>query len=237
MAAFGKYALTAVSLIWLAAPALAAEHKPDAVAVLAASKKAMGGSAWDRVKGSYEEGARGGTPYKTWLDFGSYGMKTETGTGPAAQSQGYDGVRVWQHSAAGTRTSQDPAALAEIRTTAYLSNNGFFFTKRFKAQVSYVRLASEGTARFDVIETTPEGGRALELWFDHSSHFLTRVVDRGGESTITVLASDFRKVGKVTIAFRLTVRNAKDETLDEGQVKLIELRAIPRSTFAPASGG
>jgi len=227
MSAILKAAMLAALL--LAGPATAHADDARARTVLAAAKAASGGAAWDRLQGSYEKGAHGGAPYETWLDFRSYGMRVENARGV----QGFNGVVSWRRGSDGKVVeTREAGALKEAVTTAFVSNNGFFFPDRFPARAT--SLASAGaSAGFDVVEVEPQGGRAFELWFDRKTHLLSRIVDRQGPQPVTVSLSDYRRLGEVLVAFRGTVTGPDGAVLDEGRVDAAEHRPVPRATFDP----
>jgi hypothetical protein len=228
-----RSAIALIALLSTTSPADAIRCR-SATCMIDDAKLATGGAAWDKVQGSYEEGLHGKTPYKTWLDFRSYGMRLEVGRGADVRVRGYDGTTAWQSGSRGTGSTRDAAALGAARTTAWLSSNGFFFRDRFPAD--FVKLApvqADGKA-FAVIQATPAGGHALELWIDESSHLITRVVDRSGPSPVTVTASDYRPVGQVRIAFHLTETDADGNVTGQTQLNRVRLGAVARTLFAPA---
>jgi hypothetical protein len=224
-----KLALKALALAAALVWPDAATASPTGAEVLHAAKAASGGEAWNRLEGSYERGAHGPVTYETWLDFRAYGMRMASVTPAGPRAQGFDGAVAWRRAEGRADDSRDPAALREAVVTAFVSNNGFFFPDRFPAKADYLR-ADQG---FDVVRVEPRGGRPVELWFDAKTHLLGRIVDRGGPMPVTVTLSDYRKVGDVLIAFRGVVTGPDGKVLDDGQVSVVEHRAVERSLFAP----
>ena len=211
-----------------------APRTPDARAVLDAAKAATGGAAWDRLDGSYESGKHGDTEYRTWLDFRHYGMRSEGGPANAARVHAFDGNVSWDQRPDGAvKINQDPAALVEAITTAFSSNNGFFFPRRFPGTVRYLRTGTIDTRSFDVIEVKPEGGRAFELWFDRKTHLMGRIDDLHGTPAVTVDISDYRKVGPVLIGFHGVVRIPDGTVVEELNVGTVVLTKVDRSRFSP----
>ncbi|HEY3812904.1 MAG TPA: hypothetical protein VGL66_06735 [Caulobacteraceae bacterium] len=210
---------------------------PDPAAVLRAAKATVGGKALDALTGSYEEGKHGTTAYKTWLNYRRYGMKGESLHDGVATASGFNGSVQWRVSGDGKLSvGQDAAAKREAITTAYFSNNGFFYPDRFPAHVSYLRKASYEGRSFDVIEADPEGGRGAQLWFDRKTHLLGRIVDDKGSPPVAVDISDYRHVGKTLVAFRAVIRSLDGKELEQMQVASVKYRKLPASTFdAPAS--
>lgn len=211
-----------------------APSPPEARAVLDAAKAATGGSAWDALQGSHESGTHGGMAYDTWLDFRQYGMRSEAG----GRARGFNGKVSWQTGGnlRGVMINSDPAALAEAITTAFSSNNGFFWPDRFPMSARYLRADAIGDRAYDVIEVHPEGGRALELWFDRETHLMGRLADPHGPPAVTVDISDYRKVGPVLIGFHGVIRLADGTVADTLNVASTELVPVDRSRFDPPAG-
>lgn len=221
-------------LIALAALAVVSASRvpptPDARALIEAGKAASGGSVWDRLDGSLERGTHGGMAYQTWLDFRHYGMRSEAG----GRVRGFNGQVTWQIAPDGdVQRGSDPAMLAEAITTAFSSNNGFFFPDRFPMTARYLRADALGDHAFDVVEVAPRGGRAFELWFDRATHLLGRIGDLKGSPAVTVDISDYRKVGPVLIGFHGVIRLADGTVADELNLASVELGAADRSLFDP----
>jgi hypothetical protein len=205
-------------------------------AVIAASKKATGGSAWDRQQGCYEEGTRsdGAIPYKTWLNLKRYGIRVESTRGGITRVMGFNGKQSWKWSGSGAADVRtDAESVSEAIVTAYLSNNGFYFPDRFPAQLNGLGEKTVNGRAYDVIGITPKGGRQFEGWFDKRTHLLGRVVDRTSNPVVTVEASDYRRAGKFLIAYALTVRGPDGSVLDRGKVTAFHCHAIDDSLFDP----
>jgi len=207
-----------------------------AEAVVAASKRATGGARWDKPQGCTERGTHGNgaVSYLTRFSLNAYGMRTDGERGGAVRSTGFDGHTSWQAAGGKIDARSDPAAVQEAVVTNYLSINGFFFPRRFPASFRYVKAASEGARRFDVLEITPKGGRPLEIWFDRRTHLVQRVVDVEGTPRVRVEASDYRRgADGLTIAYRLDVFGPDGTALDKGVVLAFECGSIDPKAFAP----
>lgn len=215
-------------------PAQAATSK--AQAVLAAAKRATGGSAWDTPQGCYEEGTHGdgAISYRTRFSLRHYGMRVDSDRGGKTRSMGFDGKAQWQGMGAGpAMVRTDAGSIGEAILTNYLSINGFFFPDRFPAKITYVRLAREGTKTFDVIELTPTGSRTLEIWFDARTHLISRVLDSHAPTPVRVEASDYRQSEGLTVAYKLETFGPDGALLDRGVVTSFRCGAIDDSVFAP----
>ncbi|KPF77779.1 hypothetical protein IP88_05550 [alpha proteobacterium AAP81b] len=224
----------AMLLAALAPTTLAAT--PHAETIIAAAKRASGGSAWDRPQGCTETGSHGdgAIAYRTRFSLHGYGIRIDSDRGGQSRSMGFDGKTSWQ--AAGDRVERrdDPASLAEAITSNYLSINGFFFPRRFPATLRYRRAEADGARRFDVVEITPRGGRPLEIWFDRASHLIGRVVDATATPAVRVDASDYRRgPGGLTVAYRLDVFAPDGARVDRGAVTSFACGTIDPAAFAP----
>lgn len=232
---FGRSAALAVLAVFGIAGPGAASPESRAAAVVAASKRATGGAAWDAVQGCHEEGTRGGgaIAYTTRFSLMHYGLRIDSQRDGNTRSMGFDGKSAWQSMGGKTAVSADPDALREATLTDYLSINGFFFPDRFPATFRYLREASEAGDRFDVLEITPAGARPLEIWFDRRSHLIRRVVDTRGTPPATVEASDYRTVGGLTVAYKLITLGADGKIVDTGAVTSFQCGPIDDSIFDP----
>jgi len=210
---------------------------PKAETIVAASKRATGGAAWDKPQGCIERGTHGdgAITYLTRFSLREYGMRTDGDRGGKVRSMGFDGKVRWQADGSGkTDIGSDPASLREAIATNYLSINGFFFPDRFPATLRFVRAAAEGGRRFEIVEITPKGGRPLEVWFDSRTHLIQRVVDTQGAPAVRVEASDYRRgTGGLMVAYRLDVFAPDGSVMDRGTVASFQCGPIDPTIFAP----
>lgn len=207
-----------------------------AEAVLAAAKRATGGVAWDKPQGCTEEGTHGdgAVNYRTRFSLRDYGMRIDSERGGQKRAMGFNGKARWQAGGDGkVNILTDPASIGEGIVTNYLSINGFFFPKRFPAEVRYVRAAQEGDRQFDVIEIAPKGGRPLEVWFDGRTHLIQRVVDTHGTPAVRVEASDYRRSGGLVVAYKLDVFTPDGAVADRGALTSFRCGAIEDGIFDP----
>lgn len=204
--------------------------------VIAAAKRATGGAAWDKPQGCFETGTHGdgAISYRTRFSLLDYGLRIDSERGGDSRSMGFNGKARWQAAGAGKAdVRSDPASLEEGIVTNYLSIGGFFFPDRFPASFNYLRSAREAARRFDVIEIVPQGGRALEVWFDRRTHLIQRVVDTHGSPAVRVDASDYRSAGGLMVAYRLDVFGPDGTVADRGAVISFRCGAIDSSIFDP----
>lgn len=210
---------------------------PRAEAIVAASKRATGGAAWDKLQGCIERGrhAGGAVTYLTRFSLRNYGMRTDGERGGNTRSMGFDGKVRWQTAGDGkVGIDSDPASLQDAIASNYLTINGFFFPGRFPATFRYVRSAQEGVRKFDVIEVMPQGGRPLEVWFDNRTHLIQRVVDTHGTPPVRIEAGDYRRgAGGLIVAYRLEVFGQDGALVDRGTVASFQCGPIDGAIFAP----
>ncbi len=230
------------TMIALLFPAIAGASEartstPKAETIIAASKRATGGAAWDTPQGCIERGTHGGgaITYLTRFSLREYGMRTDGDRGGKVRSMGFDGKVRWQAAGPGkAEIGSDPASLQEAIVTNYLSINGFFFPDRFPAAFRFVRAAAEGARRFDIVAITPKGGRPLEVWFDSRTHLIQRVVDTQGTPAVRVEASDYRRgADGLMVAYRLDVFGPDGSVVDRGAVASFHCGPIDPAIFAP----
>ena len=232
-----SFAALAVFMVFGSIGASAArEPLSKADVVIAAAKRATGGTRWDRAAGCHEEGTRGGgITYTTRFSLEKYGMRVDSRRGENVRSMGFDGKTRWQAMSGKTQIRNDAGSIREATLTNYLSINGFFFPHRFPATIVYVREASEAGRKFDILAITPQGARTLEVWFDHRTHLVQRVVDQQGVPPVTVEASANRRVGGFVIATKLRVSGFDGTLVDTGNVTSFRCGPIEGGIFDPPS--
>ncbi|MBY0304810.1 MAG: hypothetical protein K2W86_06625 [Sphingomonas sp.] len=216
----------------------AAAPPSKAEKIVAAAKQATGGAAWDAPDGCHEEGTHGdgAITYTTTFSLQRYGMRIDSMRAGHSRSMGFNGKVQWQAVAGDkARSRSDPAGIEEGIVTDYLSINGFFFPDRFPATFTYLRAAKEADRRFDVIEITPKGGRALEVWFDRKTHLIQRVVDTHGSPAVRVEARNYRSVAGLSVAYNLDVFGPDGAVADRGVVTSFQCGLIDNAAFDPPS--
>jgi hypothetical protein len=236
-------AIVSLSLVVLASPVCAepasAAPAPDAKAldVIAQAKAAMGGDAWDKLKGWHEVGVHNGARYETWLDPQQYGMATrETGPG-GTTAHGFDGRVTWRRGADSAVASDDSAdAVAAAEQSDYLRLNAYFYPGRFKADLAYVGARDEAGRTYDIIHVTP-AGQGADLWFDQQTHLPSRVVIQEGAAAVTIRFTDYRAVDGVLAPFHTMVGDGDPTHDDDARITALDFGATDRAVFAPPAGG
>jgi len=201
-------------------------YAPAAWRVIARARQASGGAGWNLLRGWHESGHQGAAAYEAWLDPLRYGLRVELREPAGLQVHGFNGQGEWRIAPGGAASGGGEAtAVAQARTEAFFAVDGYFYPSRFEARGASLGVRRSGGRAFDVVEVQPWGGTPRELWFDRASHLLARSVDRSGPQPVTTELADYRKVGPVRIAFRVT-RQAAD-----GAAQVRQLDAV---TFTPA---
>lgn len=233
-----RHVLAAFLLFLVLTPVTAAPD-PRAADVLARSKAAMGGTAWDGVRfvrtkmhietsglkgpGTSFEDARTGAYVETY-DLGSF-----------KGASGFDGTTVWEQDSSGQVAIQgadDPrqAAINE----AYRRSHAFWYADRAPATIEYAGESPDGQRRLHVVRITPKGGRAFDLWIDAKTLFIDRIAERDARELRTTFFSDYRGVeGKqIPFASRQTNGETKYDTVVKIESVTFEADA-PHTAFAP----
>jgi predicted aspartyl protease len=143
--------------------------------------------------------------------------------GPIRQAEGWDGRVAWEAGDGGEVSTLDsPPEIAFGKTGAWLTRRGYL--RRDGA--SYRELGRRDGRRG--IEATPEGGSAVELWFEENGA-LARVVRQHGTATIVTELSDYRAVGGVKVPFRIAI--------DPGDPRNRAVLTITDARVVPAPDG
>jgi hypothetical protein len=225
--------LLALAVTGIAASAQAQGYSRDASRILNAARAAAGGKGWTVLHGWRESGVRNGVHYEAWIDPIRYGMRTETSEPGGKRIHGFNGVADWQIAPDGRVVGlNDHASLARARNDAFFDGWLFFYPSRFDARGAYVGVRSAGGRSYDVLKIQPWGGSPRELWFDHASHRLGRIVDRTGPRVAALRVSDYRRVGPVMVAFRYEPEPDGPPTLARRQIDTLTFATIDRDLFS-----
>ena len=129
----------------------------------------------------------------------------------------------------------DPATLSEAITTAYASNNAYFYPDRFPATFRYIREVRDKGQALDVIEEVAQGRPAPFRAMVRPPHapLLRRIVDRTGTPPIWVELKHRRDIDGALVAMGGVIHKLDGTVLEEMQVGSVEYRDVPASTFDP----
>jgi hypothetical protein len=152
------------SLIFLAViTTVAVANAQTAQDILAKSKLAMGGDAWDAIRTTHQIGelTTGGLSGQgeSWEDNASGRYVTRFQLGPASGAEGFDGKAVWSQDASGEpRLEGAEAARQAAINEAYRNCFAYWFPQRWPARIEYSGEKEDQGKRFHVIRVTPAAG-------------------------------------------------------------------------------
>jgi len=227
-------------------------HAQTANEILAKSKQAMGGDAWDAIRTTHSVGklATGGLTGQgeSWEDniAGHYVDRYQLG--PASGAEGFDGKIVWSTDTSGQpRLEGGGEERQAAADEAYRRCFAYWFPERWPAQIEYSGEKEEQGKRFYVVRITPKDGRPFDMWIDASTYLIDHTVEKADIETRTNYFSDYRTVNGVKVAFggRSTNGDTKYDqftTLEKvdynGPVQeaMFHMPAPPAPDFAIAGG-
>jgi hypothetical protein len=203
-------------------------------------KDNCGGEAWDRVVGWHETGVadlpgRPGIPHEIWHDMRTLKTAMMNRVGDRVMRHaGFNGSTYWQVKPDGVvEVGDDPAKLRRHRRDAYLSSAGWFFPKRFPAEMVLAgRVEVDGTAHH-VLRIAPADAEPFDLWVNSRTYRIHKIVAGAEYAEL----SDYRMFGGVcsaTLGKQGDGNPAHELVL---RVRTIDTsRAIPAATFEPPVG-
>lgn len=230
-----KAAATA-ALFLIAAGAQAADSKE----VLARSKEAAGGSAWDSVRAlrqrvKVETGGLSGT-LDSWEDVRTGRYIQEYSLGPVQGADGFDGTAAWSRDRSGQVTIQDGGEARERGIgERYQRTLSYWYPDRRPGRIEPAEERTEDGRTFHVVRIQPEGGRAFEMWIDAGTWLVDRTVSSTPRETTTTFYSDYRAVGPgLKLPFRQRSTNGETKYDTVVQVESVEVNPrIEEARFAP----
>lgn len=193
----------------LLVPVAAMAATPTPAQILARAKAASGGEAWNRVHtirmaGTGEYGGLSG-PVSELDDLETGRAASHHELGGMKGAQGFDGKIGWSQDAGGeVATNDSPAAKKGDITGAYQTARGWWFPKRWPADIVAAGTRTDGGVAYRVLKITPRGGGPFELWIDARTHLIARLVQVVGAEGFrqTTYFSDYRKVDGIKLPFR-----------------------------------
>ena len=198
-----KLAAAAV-LVFLAGPARAG----DPADLLARSKAAAGGNAYDAVR-SLRHTAKVSTgglsgAVESLQDLRTGRHVERYRLGPASGAEGFDGRVAWSQDSSGqSRPEEGGDGRLGAIDDAYRDALAFWYPERWPARMEDAGEREEGGRRFGVVRITPEGGRPFDLWVDLATMLIDRTVEKAAIETRTTFLSDHRTVDGVKVPFSI----------------------------------
>jgi hypothetical protein len=228
-----------VAAAFLAISLTPAMADPRADDVLARSKAAAGGAAWDGVRfvrttmHIETSGLKG--PGESFEDArtGAFVDKFELGAFTGAN--GFDGTTVWEQDASGQVAIQGAADQRHGAVNeAYRRSHSYWYADRAKAAIAYGGETPDAGRKFHVVRITPEGGRPFEMWIDAKTFLIDRVTERNARDLLTTFLSDYRPVEGKLIPFFTRQTNGKEQFDTTVKVESVKFEDdAPRTAFAP----
>jgi hypothetical protein len=202
-----RYALLLL-LLFASVVSLSSTEPPSPAELLARSRAAAGGAAWDSVRtlhasGRIEAGGLSGT-LESWEDVAGGRWTNAAVLGPASLSEGFDGRDAWFSDTSGQATVNDGGEdRMDAANEAYRVTRSYWFPGRRAAAVEGAGERAEGDRRFQALKVHPEEGRPFELWIDRETGLFDRIVEAKARQTSTTFFSDYRAVDGLVLPFRL----------------------------------
>src|SRR5262249_37509915 len=122
--------------------------------------------------------------------------------GPVQGAEGYDGKQAWRQDPGGEVVALDaPAAREKAVTAAWMTCLGSLHAAKRNVTFSAVRPVDDAGTHRQGVDATPEGGRAITLWFDAETGLLGRTDEREDSDVETTRIDDYRDVDGARISF------------------------------------
>lgn len=230
-----------------AAGAATGEATVGVVLALANHYQASGGAAWARVAFLEQRGSIAASKLSGELsvleDVRTGRSSTRYTLGPVSGAEGFDGQVHWRLDPAGEVVLEDSAeAVARGKTSAWLARRGFLDPA--SARLRWLGPAEDAGKRYVLLEATPEGGAAVQLWFDEATGLLARTRLHIGLDPVVTYLDDYRPVAlpavdaaapaaSVLVPMRLTVDSGDPRNLTTMVMSTaVALASAPAEAFA-----
>lgn len=213
----------------------------DPSALLALSKQASGGAAWDRVSTLHLQfrtiaGGLTGTADE-WDDVRAGRWNTLSRRPPEARANGFDSVSVWTQAPGGySYVLGDEDARQGAVNQAYQTCRAFWFPERWPATLASARSVQEKGRGYDVVEITPQAGRPFRVWIDQATHLIDRFTEQQGEDVQITQFQDYRAVGggiKLPFTVRIGDGAAQWDEVDSLQSAAVNIPLAPDQFALP----
>ena len=218
-------------------------HAADPREILARSKEAAGGKAWDAVKTLHvrvriETSGLSGTA-DSWEDVLTGRTAASFALGPVTGAEGFDGKVHWIVDPTGQVRASDSGDSREgSANQAYRRVLAYWYPERWKAEVTDGGEKTEGDRTFHVVRIHPEGGRPFEMWIDGKTFLIDRLIEPGGNEVRTDFQSDYREIQG--LKFPGKTRSTNGETKYDQLVTLESVEVNPtieEARFRMPEGG
>jgi hypothetical protein len=228
--------IKSMMIILLAMPGIAFSSTPTANQILASSKAAMGGRAWNevhsiRIKATKRMLGRTGTS-TTLVDLASSRTVSHAKMGAMTIASGFDGKSAWAAiGARGAAPVTSPARRRAAMTAAYRETYAWWDPKRWPAVIKVRGKKTRKDKEYWVLKITPKDGISFDLWINTKTGLIDRETSDLGVIKLATFMSDYRTVDGVKLPFHrrsITVVGGQ-KVMTISQVQSIDIN-IPVST-------
>ena len=210
----------------------------QAAHVLASARNAYGRADWASLGTLVETGTEQVSGLK-----GRWRLAQETSTGRMHETNDFgvyrlagvwDGHYHWrQDHSGGVHALNSAFARANAATEMWLARYGYLQKDAEGAHIAYLKMQHADRRSYETLRATPPGGQPVELWFDTATGLLAKSLWTMPIETITVRYEDYRRVGAVTVPFKI-ISQADDSDPDTVAVDRAEFVVHPADgEFAP----
>lgn len=168
--------------------------------IIGLAKASMGGNVWDKIEIWHERdqviSASGKTSsYAHWSDLRS--LSTLNVGASKDHWMVFNGQNAY---ACDNPRCEPPRGIPTgmIKSGAYEGAFGFFFPDRFPASIHYERSEIEQGVLFDIVNVAPPGLDSFDVWVDHKTHMIFRLVVAGRLQTDL---SEYRRTGDIVVPY------------------------------------
>ncbi len=218
-----RITLALLAVLLSAALARAAAASPDEnkiSALLAESRKALGGDALDRA-GVVETDAKlsvGGLTGtgRSWGEIGGVRFAESYSTPPLEGRDGYDGTNAWDGDGTGlVWVDGGQSGRSSEIDEAFASDYTLWSAAQGDAKIAWGATKSAGGRPYDTLVVTPPNSAVpYELWFDQATHLPERLVITIGPDSETTTYADYRPVAGILIPYSQHTIGSDGNTID-----------------------
>ncbi|HLJ84336.1 MAG TPA: aspartyl protease family protein [Candidatus Eremiobacteraceae bacterium] len=220
-------ALLVPGLILVFSVGVSAAPNAQASAVIRKSADAMGVAALHgvrtmRIDAAVSAVGLSGTGSQ-WLDLTAPRFAEHASLLPLVQDDGYDGNVVWSRDRSGLvwNDGSDAGRSTEI-DTAYAACGALWRPDAAGASVTSAGTQSDKGRTYDVLSVVPSGSKLpIALWFDHTTHMLSREIVVNGPQISTTTLSDYRRVGGAMFPFAVHTETSDGNSSDSKVTRVV----------------
>ena len=132
-----------------------------------------------------------------------------------SESKAFDGVTPWRQDRSGIAYTLGDADSGRVAANeAFRTARAWWFPDRHSGTVGYLGQRVANGRSYDILETTPEGGRPFQAWIDTRTHLLFRTDEQQGEDRAVTTYTGYRTVAGIVLPFKISIGDGKDSSLD-----------------------